>query len=86
MLTILHDKRILRAWQRPVGPYSSRLNPIIIPKELIMNTNQDFADIAALFNVTTESGAAKPALPDARELTCIEVAGIGGGEGISLWG
>ena len=51
-----------------------------------MNTTFDFTDIAALFNVATAAPAQHPTSPDVRELSAIEVAGIGGGEGISLWG
>jgi len=50
-----------------------------------MNTI-DFADIAALFNVSTAVPEAGVSGTPLRELSGPEIAGIGGGEGVSMWG
>ena len=50
-----------------------------------MNTI-DFADIAALFSNATATAPTVHTDRDTRELTALEVAGIGGGEGVSAWG
>ena len=53
--------------------------------EDIMNSI-DFADIAALFNVGTDATETRNSTSPIRELTGFEIAGIGGGEGVSMWG
>lgn len=46
----------------------------------------DFADIAALFNVAADATEALISTGPVRELTGFEIAGVGGGEGVSMWG
>jgi len=49
--------------------------------------NVDFAEIAALFDVTAEPTIGQQVGGQAlRDLSACEIAGIGGGEGVSMWG
>ncbi len=46
----------------------------------------DFADIAALFDVSTDEAIQRTQINAVRDLSVCEIAGIGGGEGVSMWG